>query len=272
MVADFYVLECEADGCDAEFWVNDIPVVLRGPQHGQYASMPINQLVRDGVNTITAIVRPGPKPSEAATGGDKGKSPREPADEKVWAKLSAYPMSAVVGGPEAEHLIELAWPPDPKVVEEHPLLVSASKDLGELFGPWAHESAPPITLDEATRAEILAFLKEIRGLLEAGDCEGFLDRQKLRIADTALAYGKRPANKKNEIRRVIADEFGKPSWGFPPIPEDKLDLRLVAHGRVVECIGSDWEPLVRRNPDEDGNGGFFELMISKIDDAWQIVR
>ncbi|MFO0616582.1 MAG: hypothetical protein U0414_28575 [Polyangiaceae bacterium] len=272
MAADFYVLECEAEGCDAEFWLNDIPVVLRGPKHGEYASTPVNQLVRDGVNTISAIIRPGPKPSEAATGGDKGKSRRAPADEKVWAKLSAYPMHAVVGGPDAEHLVEFHWPPDPKVAEEHPLVISASKDLGELFGPWAHQSAAPLTLDEPTRAEILAYLKEIRALLEAGDCEGFLDKQKVRVAETALAYGKRPANKKNEIRRVIADEFGKPSWVLLPIPEDKLDLRLVGEGRVVDCIGTDWEPLVRRGPDADGNGGFFEMMLSKIDDQWQIVR
>lgn len=272
MAADFYVLECEVKGCDAELWLNDIPVIRRGPKHGLYAGVPVNQFVCDGPNVLTAIIRPGSKPSGAATGGDDGKSWHTPEDEKVWAKLSAYEHGAVVGGPGAQHLIEIAWPPEPKAPAEHPLLVSGSADLGEVRGKWAFEDAPVLVLDDATKKEVAAYLMEIQKLLDEGDCEAFLKKQRIRLDEGARAYDARPAKKKNEIRRLMADEFGQDGYGFLPIDEGIFDLRLVAGGRMIECVGSDWEPLVRQKPDAEGNLGFWDMMLAKIDGEWQIVR
>lgn len=272
MAADFYVLECEAQGCDAEFWLNDVPVIRRGPSSGPYMSAPVNQLVRDGVNVLTAIIRPGPKPSEAATGADGVKEFHVAEGERVWAKLTAYPYGAVVGGPDAEHLVEIDWPPIPRLPTQHPLVLSSRADLGEVRGAWAFETADVLTLDVPTKKEIAAYLADVRKKLEDGDCEAFLAAQKLRLADGARAFDTRASKKKNEIRRIMADEFGKPEWAFEPLDEATFDLRLVAGGRMVECLGTDWEPLVRQRPDADGNVGHFDMMLAKIDGRWEIVR
>lgn len=270
--ADFYVLECEATGCDAEFWLNDIPVVRRGPTHGLYLSAPVNHLVRDGENVLTAVIRSGPIPSQSKTGVPDAPEMHVAEEERVWAKVSAYPRGAVAGGPDGQHLIQLDWPPIPRLPTVHPLVLSAREDLGKLRGAWAWETAPELTLDDATKKEIFDYLTALRALLNDGDCDAFLTKQKLRLADIARAFDMRPSQKMNQIRRIFADEFGQPNWVFDPLDEGSFDLRLVADGRMVECIGKDWEPIVRQAPDADGNVGAWDVMLAKIDGAWQIVR
>ena len=92
----FYVLELHAEGCQAEFWLNDLAVIRRGEGVGQDYNGQCNHQLVPGRNELTVVIQPGSHPSVALTG--------EPARQRdvlgravVQATLSSYPYGAVVG-------------------------------------------------------------------------------------------------------------------------------------------------------------------------------
>ena len=96
---DYYVLECSARECVAEFYLNDIPVVRRGPDLGLHFAGQSNQYLVDGRNELSVLVEPGPTPGEAISGKGGARSRREAAGAAVSAALCKYPPGATVGGP-----------------------------------------------------------------------------------------------------------------------------------------------------------------------------
>ncbi len=269
----FYVFECEVDGCTAEFYLNDIPVIRRGNEIGRFYKGQSNELVRDGINEIAVIVHPGKTPAEAIA-GDGGKR-RQIASDKasVSAALAVYPFGAVAGGPDRTELFGLAWKGRSDGIPEiFPKVLGIQHDLGPLFGPWAWESLPPLTLDEGERTEIRKFLEPLHLSLAAGDPELFIEESRMRLDDTARAYGLPPGQKEDLIRQVTRRDAAQPWWGMQPLAPDTFNLRLCGGNRLVQLIGNDWMPVLKENPDEEDGVGTYSMMIGKVDGKWHIIR
>ena len=269
----YYVFECAVDYCSAEFYLNDIPVVLRSQDGGRLFGGQINELVVDGVNEIGAVIHPGPQPGRALT-GKEGKRDRFVAkDAKVFAALSTYPPGAVVGGPDRRQLIRLDWEADPESWPEvFPKVVSTTEDLGPCLGEWQWENAPRLILDKDTRQEIVYFLGTLHKSLADGDPEPFLEASTIRLAEVEKAYGLKPGTKAAHVRKVTLRDAAQPWWGMQPLNPEAFDLRLCAGGRLVECIGRDFQPLLKERPDEDGGVGMYDMLLAKIEGQWRIVR
>jgi hypothetical protein len=269
----YYVFECAVDNCSAEFYLNDIPIVLRSQDGGRLFGGQVNELVVDGVNEIGAVIHPGPQPGLAIR-GQEGKRDRFVAkDAKVFAALSTYPQGAVVGGPDRRQLIRLDWEADPDGWPEvFPKVVTTTEDLGPLLGEWAWENAPRLTLDADTRREIEGFLSTLHEALTNGDPEPFIEAGAIRLAEVEKAFDLKPGMKAEHVRKVTLRDAAQPWWGMQPLNSDQFDLRLCAGGRLVECIGHDFQPLLKESPDDDGGVGMYDMLLAKIEDKWQIVR
>lgn len=272
-MGQYYVFECAVDNCDAEFYLNDIPVVLRKKDGGRLFGGQVNELVVDSVNEIGAVINPGIEPGTAIT-GIGGKRDRFAAeDAKLFAALSIYPKGAVVGGPDRKELLRIEWEADSDGLPEvFPKVVSVSQDLGPLFGEWAWESAPRITLDDDTVKEIEEFLTALQASLAEGDPELFIEESAIRLEEIEKAFELKAGAKAEHVRKVTLRDAAEPWWGMQPLDPGKFDLRLCACDRMVECVGRDFQPLLKENPDEDGGVGFYDMLLSKIDGQWQIVR
>lgn len=270
----FYVLECSVKGCNAEFYLNDIPIVRRGPVYGTAYSGPVNPFLVDGVNALEIVVNPGPTPGEAVA-GPSGERRRLLAGAGAFAraKLARYPFGAVVDGPDREQLSAIEWEvARPSVPEMFPQVASRSVDLGGLFGPWAWQSAPPVELDDATVAEIHGFIEKFHANRAAGDADYFITASRMRIADLDTAYNSPPGKREADIRYMTAVSSRKPGWGLEPLEPAQYDLRLCAQGRMVECISKRWLPVVAETPDPEGSVIRYPMLIAKMADTWQIVR
>ena len=272
-MGQYYVFECAVNECDAEFYLNDIPVVLRKKDGGRLFGGQVNELVMDGLNEISVIVNPGPEPGLAITGRE-GKRDRFVAkDAKLFAALSIYPAGAVVGGPDRKELMRLEWAAAddgwPKVF---PAVVSNSQGLGPLLGEWAWEGAPRITLDAETVKEIATYLNGLQESLAQGDPELFIQEGVVRLEEVERAFGLKAGSKAEQVRKVTLRDAGEPWWGMQPLNTGQFDLRLCACSRLVECVGRDFQPLLKENPDEDGGVGMYDMLLGRIDDQWRIVR
>jgi hypothetical protein len=267
----FYVIEAEVKGCEAEFYLNDIAVAMNRPEAGHYHAQPVNHLVIDGENELSFIVKPGPYPSMALTGPPQGKSEEEHepgGGQSVTVHLSRYPFGAVVGGPDREVLQSLAWPLEiHEEPHEYPLRMATTFTRATGTGPWVWQSSDEITLDEATRNEINAFLNGLWASLEAKDPEPFLDAAAPRFDELATAFEDPPYKKRNAFRKLAAE-----ITTMQPLEPDSFDLRLAARGRLVECLQKDWGPILRGAPDKDGNEDQYDMFLGRLDGTWKIIR
>lgn len=296
MSPPFYVLEARVGGCEAEVWLNDVPIIRRGDQLGVQYGGQVNQFVRDGLNELAIVVHPGPVPAEAllGPGGARlrrpGRTPPPPPDEplpqgvtaqaedpsappEAWARLARYPRGAVVGGPDAEPLLEVRWTADPHQLGFYPRVVTRRADLGPIAGGWVWEEATRHeAITPALEEEVLSLLEEVRAGLERGDPEPFLARSQLRLAELARAYGFDVAAKEQQIRAGTALDAEKVGYGLEPLRRDQLSLRLCGEGRLIEVIGADWLPALRELPRGEEGQAAFGMFVAQLEGRWEIVR
>lgn len=268
----FYVFECEVDNCAAEFYFNDIPLTLRGKKIGRFYNGQSNQYVVEGENEIAAVINPGPTPSQAITGENGERRAAAARDARVFARLALYPFGAVAGGPDGKELLSLEWTASKDEPIVFPRVVSASADIGYTGGRWLWQDAPRVELDDANLEDIEAFLRALHISLMAGSPDVLIETSQIRIAETEYAYQLTPGEKESLIRRVTAVDSQQPWWGMQPLIPELFDFRLCGRGRLVECIGKDWAPLLKENPDDEGGQGMYSMIVAMIDDEWTIVR
>ncbi len=106
----FYVFECAVDNCDAEFYLNDIPVVLRKQDGGRLFGGPVNELVVEGINEIGVVINPGPEPGLALSGREGKRDRFVATDAKLFAALSIYPRGPWLAARTGKSLCVLNGP------------------------------------------------------------------------------------------------------------------------------------------------------------------
>lgn len=269
---NFYVLECEVENCDAEFYFNDIPIIRRGTDHGRFYKGQSNQYVVDGLNEIAMIINPGPTPKEAIPGENKKRKRSVAQGASARAKLALYPFGAVAGGPDGKELMSIQWKaPEQEQLQFFPRAVSTQADLGPVFGKWEWEDLPRIELNDTDLEEIKAFLEVLHQSLAAGDPEFFIEFSDMRLKGTEQAYLLPPGDRANLIRQVTQMDAAESWWGMQPLDPENFDFRLCAQDRLVECIAKDWQPVLKENPDDQDGVGTYYMLLGKVFGEWHIV-
>lgn len=268
----FYVLECEVENCDAEFYLNDIPIIRRGPALGRFFAGQSNQYLIDGVNELAIVVNPGPTPGEALVGSGRERGPLPGGEARAVAKLSTYPYGSISGGPDGRELLSLEWRATGDTPQIFPRVATARGELGTSLGTWQWQNAARLEMGELLVEEIEGFLRPLHLSLLAGSPDVLIEASQIRIAETENAYSLEPGEKERQIRTVTRQEAKTDWWGLLPLEPEQFDFRLCAHDRLVECIGKDWEPVLRENVDREGGQGTYSLFLGLIDDEWHIVR
>lgn len=270
----FYVLLAEAEGVEAEFFVNDVPIVRRSGEGAMTDySGPCNQDLVPGWNVITAVIGPGSTPSSTLR-GSPGRRLATLEKARVQVRLMRYPEGAVAGAPGGDLLAQLEWEaPDLARPITLPRVVSAAVDLGPLGGRWRWQDATPLTLDAPTLREVRAFLETLHGLLSKKDLPRFLALGQQRLADVERAYGRRPGEKAAEIDNAVKGELAKPDWGMLPLEPEAWDLRLCGGNRLIDCVRRDGAPILREKPRAPTNISVeWPVRVAKLDGVWCVVR
>ena len=273
MAKDYHVLECVTAGCVAEFYVNDIPIIRRGPALGKFFGGPIDEFLVPGENELAILVNPGPTPGRALAGqGARRRRHRIESSDGARCRLSRYPAGTQVGGPEGHQLAALKWQPPKSGAAVFPLVVSDKVNLGSMHGRWPWQDAQRLSLDTPTAKALADLLTELRNAFQKGSAEAFIAKTRHRLEDLTRAYGLPPGEREAQVRSVTREDSQKSHWGFAPLEPTDFDLRLCAKNRMLELIAKDWEAILRENPDSEDTVHFYPLLASKLGPDWQIVR
>jgi hypothetical protein len=264
-----FCVEADVDGCSAEVYLNDIPLGRLFPEPGNpELGLTINQLIRNGPNTVELLLDPGDHPSAART----PKETRDLAGLSFFLRVSRVPEGGVIGeSAPSETLVEVNFTGDGMVVPV-PLSAVRTFTVDSPFPPWAWERAEVLTLGPALTADVVAFLADYRAALAHRDIGRENRLSALVHAEICAAYGRSPGPWVAALNGAIEDEWRRADWSVEPIDADQLDLRLCANGRMVQCVRKDWDDAIRSNRDAEGGNMTVPLFLGRLDGRMQRLR
>ena len=242
------------ENCIAELWLNDIPLGRATPAISN-VSVGAQMYVVDGDNSMELIVQPGFEPARAR---DRSTQPL-PENASAHGRLVALAPGQFTDDPKAPVLLGAAWPGGAGTA---PYSVHARNFLGTMFGPWAWQSAPRLQLDAATTGAVHEVLERIRVSLQQGDPAvlGSLAMPKFEAA--ARAFPTRSlTDTVRQFSAVVTRNAASPGWQMPPLDPTQFNFRLVAGGRLIECVNRDWRATVRSAPRGGGVPYYFPMFL-----------
>ncbi len=274
MSADDTILhaQLEVTDCTAELWVNGVPAIriVASPTRIPIESLAVAQLLIPGTNLIELLVEPGPTPSLART--EKRILPFKKM--KASARLIRF-RDGSSGLPEdGDILAETFFRWEDASLEQQQFPQSSAKqiELGPAFGRWAWQDAPELSLDDTLLAEARSVLDDVEAAIRAFHADRFWQLTELQIKDVLRAY---PAVTEEYLRGDLATMFNHYRKMKDPVmkrsPEDQ-DFRLVAGGKLLQCIDKDWSTAFKLRDPDDGGPVPYSIFLARIDGQLRIVR
>ena len=251
------VLRLESLGIVAEAVFNGVPLwrtvaqlpgppaqdPAAGPAEPQCLSISVNEYVTAGSNRLELRLQPA-APCQAAEG--------EPwiSDGQRGACLRLLlPRKGQRAHPEtARTLAQLDWAPVADALVELPALVTQTLDLPINFPRWRWLDAPPVgtTVElAALQAPAATFLQGLALGLSRGDAEPLVQASRLRLEELSQAYQHDLADSVGRLRQQVQQLHAAMPLR-PAMPKaSTVLLRMVADGRLLECLAPDGQALLR---------------------------
>ena len=254
--------------CDAEVYVNDIPVARLLQHESAAVSLPVHPQLVQGDNHVRLLINPGPTPAEATRAGAGTPIAR---DASAQLRLMAVPVGQQPAEDDRGLITKVTFSAQQGRPTTAPATASATARLPVDLGPrqWQHGQRFDAITPEL-RDSALAFLNQVRNALQAGQARKLASLWQTKISETALAYGLQPNTQLKEFVGEWEAAARTPGFQLAPVTAAQASLRLVADGRVVDCVGKDWEPLIRM-ADMSAGGMLLGLGIARIGGQWTVV-
>ena len=261
------VLRLRSQGVAAEAWLNGLPLA-RTPKGGGDCCVPVHEFVIAGANHLKLVVDP-PPPVPGAPAASA------PVIGDGSARADAALLLPRVGQLASDHaarlLGQVSWASPEGEVFSPPVTLTQDLDIPVRFPRWRWLDAPVIEEVDELRAPAATFLQDVAIALSRGDPEHLVVAAKLRFEELALAYQRPAADDlarwRARVQLLHAQKALRPEL---PTPES-LNLRLVADGRLMECLGVDGLPILRcARP--DGSRVFWPMRLAAVERRFYPLR
>jgi hypothetical protein len=262
-------LHVDARGVSAEAELNGFPLLRAHllPEDGAEAAA--QQFLVPGENELVLRVEPGSRPSVAGT---EQRVLTPPADALAVAQLVLYPDGVPLYPANGKVLCEAVWSPSGAGAEVFPIERRAVVSLGAAFGRWSWQDAPVLTLDDALVAEARAALEALGTAMWRGPARAYKQLVALQASESRRAY---PAWDEAEqaafLDRLAASYQRAPEPGFR-LEAERHDFRLVAGGRVLQCVDDDFRGSLRLVDPAGGSDMRSCVYFARHDGALRVVR
>ena len=284
MIDRLYAAECYAKNVNVEFYINDIPISIRGPGFGSFWGAPINQYLVNKQNIVSMVIKPGDIPSRAKIGPVTGKYLASHNEgEEALIRICSYPKGALLGGPEALEIARISWPEkrtikskidlDDYKLNSYPLTKEERFKIGKIFSATrSYAKAATIKkLTESLTLSLSEFLQELYECIQQADDQKFIKLTSHRILDNTHSYGKDIKECMKQVESGFKLNLSLQDWALAPLDTENYDFRLCANGKIIHCVSRDWKPIIREKPLEDKSQSFYDIFVSLIKRQWQVV-
>lgn len=264
------ILEAGVFGCDAEVYLNGIPLALLLSSRNRTVSVPVMQYLVSGENHVMLAINPGSTPKTAMQGPDW----TAPRDARASFRLVSYPIDSFPGDPGGLEHLARSWTGDGQEGGTRGLEGMAFWQADQWpvpAGPWAWESATVLDL-VASLSLIEDFIAQVHQALESRDTDVMIHLASHHLREVSAAYSLDLAQEQQAGWDFLAEEFAKPDWVMEPLDPGTYDLRACAGGRLVECVRTDREPILREVSNAEGEYFFYPMRIGAVGGKLRILR
>jgi hypothetical protein len=262
-------IEMEVVGASAELYFNGLPVRYKTKKERGLISVPAMLYLVDHVNTIELVVGPGPIPSQARTGPNTDDS----KPEKAIARLVEYPPGVFPGDP-AGNVITEATLQDFNVKLPH--TIKACANMEKFFGEWQwQKEAETLHLDAKLTKEVTQFVEKAYLAYKNGNTEYLTKIARIFFIEGAKAHhhisGDTAIGNMSDFSKNLKELIKKDYWKFSGLDPAQFDFRIVANGKMLECIDKKWQPIVKSD-EIDEMSYPFPMLVSRINGKLEVVR
>ncbi len=273
MASPRYLVTIKTQNLRVEIRVNDIPVISLLPGEADMpAEVPVNEFLVSGSNVVSVILHAGPVPSQV-------KSPWTP-DEKTGPyagistlvlRIARYAEDQDTTRHDPPPLLSVDWS---GVAAPVPQTMERELVVGDSIFPWAWISAERFArLDATTYRPAFDLLNHLHQLLVARQIAEFVAAMRLKLDEiTIRAYGVSREPMLATMTRVLEQYSSDPAWTLLPLDPDAIDLRLVADGRLIECLRKDGHRALQYVRPDNQSTFFLPAMVGRFNSSWQVLR
>lgn len=268
MIKIFQVLDVRGSDVVVEYSLNGVPFARVGGHLTSRVTGSVNHLLVAGGNVLAAKLGGGARPDSVDSSLQLVKIERSLDLSAVLQDLPEGSYSGEVVGPTTFH-----WSRGFEAGTELglPLRFESEFEMPGSLPRWEWQRAPKLQLDAGFRAAVVALLARVVDSLRRGAPGLFLKLADIRFREVARAFGLDADVSKSQWAESLRRFSERPDWILPD-PEN-VALRLVADDRMVECLASDWRPVVRGC--QDANGVYrvtYPMLLALVDGELAIVR
>jgi hypothetical protein len=259
------VLRLQSIGVVAEAVLNGVPLARSGPGSGAVV-LPVHEYTLAGGNELQLVIQP------ALTGQPAAPQPLL-SDGRCGASLRLLlPRLGQQAHPEfARTLAQIDWAPADGDVTEVPATLRQTVELPIAFPRWRWLDAPKVDDPQKLLGPIAVLLQGIALGLARGNPEPLVLAARLRFEELALAYQRNPADDVERLRAQVQQWHAQAPLQ-PPMPTaETLRLRVLAGGRLLECLNAEGQPLLQ-SPRPDGGRVAWPLRLASIEDRFYVIR
>jgi hypothetical protein len=244
MPQEFVMLRTKANVCSAEAQINGIPICRVVPSR-PLDLRPVHEYLIPGRNKFTLIAQPGPTPSRALEALPEPFVP----DSKTAASLQLVsgPPGVFPDDPAVRELLLIEWTPPAGQPIAEPVPLERELEIPSVGKPWDWLSGD--TFEGAdSLAPVAALLAQLRESMNRRDIEPFMARAHIRFRNISAAYALNAAEEMQEFRESFLASSAEAGFRMLETDPKMMDLRICAGGKLVDCVDTFWEPVLRSAP------------------------
>lgn len=267
MIERLLVVKLDVAECEAQAWLNGLPVLRAGPDE-PHAVVAVNEFTLAGQNRLDLCIWP------PAAGAAETPPRTVQANGRAWAhvRLLLPRVGQPVDEASARTLGEIPWAPPAGTPHEAPLWLSLDLSLPLGFPRWRWLDAPVIEPAAASAQAAFAYLRPLADALAAGDPEPYLAATRWRIEELAVAYQRDARDDLRLLRQQWQrlHETGALNW--LPLTAEELLLRRVAGGRLLECLAPGGLPFLQTAADDLGRSLSVPMRLAWVEGKFYGLR
>jgi len=258
------VIKLKAQGCTAEAWFNGLPMARATPLAPE-AVVPAHEGAVNGLNRLDLVVG-------ADSGAAAAVLQTAPHAMAVQVHLLLPRMGAAVDETQARTLARIDWScaaGDPLTL---PVRRIQEPDLPIRFPRWRWLDAPVVAVTQALRLQAHAFVCGLARDLARGQTESFTSATRLRTEELALAYQRSPDFESARLKEWLEQMYAVSRLVWQPLTPEEIQLRPLAGGRLLECLGGDGRAALTTVPDKAGSTLALPLRLSVVEGRFYVLR
>ena len=260
------VVKLVASGCTAEAWLNGLPMARVTPLAPQ-AVVPVHEAALPGPNRLELLVGPDSTAQSAAA-----LLQAAPHDMAAHVHLLLPRMGHAVDESQVRTLAQLAW----ACAAGEPLTLPARRrqetDLAIRFPRWRWLDAPVVQRTPALMQQAHAFVAGLARDLARGQTETFIAATRLRTEELALAYQRSAESETVRLREWLEQMYASSRLVWQPLAVEEMQLRPLADGRLLACLGGDGRAALTTMPDKAGNVVALPIKVSVVEGRFYVLR